>query len=109
MRRSHPGLHRPGADRASSRCRTIRRSRPESGSRPPEFRSCFPSCAAEGSVHKPTYVVALYILYPTNGGTDMDSIKMEITGYQVLEKRVMKHGNGAHLLVPVAWVGRRCK
>jgi putative transposon-encoded protein len=39
----------------------------------------------------------------------MDSIKMEITGYQVLEKRVMKHGNGAHLLVPVAWVGRRCK
>jgi len=36
-------------------------------------------------------------------------MKIEITGYQVLEKRAIKSGNGAHILVPVSWVGRRCK
>jgi len=39
----------------------------------------------------------------------VDTMKIEITGYQVLEKRAIKSGNGAHILVPVSWVGRRCK
>lgn len=39
----------------------------------------------------------------------MDTMKMEITGYQAIEKRVTKQGNGARVLVPVAWIGRRVK
>lgn len=39
----------------------------------------------------------------------MDKMKMEIEGYQAIEKTAIKHGNGAHILVPLAWVGRRCK
>lgn len=34
---------------------------------------------------------------------------MKITGYQAIEKRVTKQGNGARVLVPVAWIGRRVK
>lgn len=39
----------------------------------------------------------------------VDMMEMKIQGYQVIEKRVTKQGNGARVLVPVAWMGRRVK
>mgnify|MGYP000855883823 CR=1 FL=1 len=39
----------------------------------------------------------------------MDKMRVEIEGYEVLEKVVTKSGNGGHLSVPIAWLGCRCK
>ena len=36
-------------------------------------------------------------------------MRVEVEGYEVLEKVVTKSGNGGHLSVPIAWLGRRCK
>jgi len=39
----------------------------------------------------------------------MDPMKIELTGYAVLERCATKQGNGAHVTVPLAWLGKRVR
>jgi putative transposon-encoded protein len=39
----------------------------------------------------------------------MDPMKIELSGYAVLEKIATKQGNTAHVTVPVAWLGKRVR
>jgi hypothetical protein len=34
-------------------------------------------------------------------------IEIKLNGYQILERTAKKHGNGAYVGVPRAWVGKR--
>ena len=34
-------------------------------------------------------------------------VKFELEGYALKNKTVTKHGNGAHLIAPKAWIGKR--
>ena len=36
-------------------------------------------------------------------------MKIELSGYAVLEKIATKQGNTAHVTVPVAWLGKRVR
>lgn len=35
--------------------------------------------------------------------------KIELTGYEMLEKQVNKSGNSGRVYVPVEWIGKRVK
>ena len=35
--------------------------------------------------------------------------KIELTGYEMLEKKVNKSGNSGRVYVPVEWIGKRVK
>jgi len=35
--------------------------------------------------------------------------KIELTGFEMLEKRVNKSGNSGRVYVPVEWIGKRVK
>jgi len=36
-------------------------------------------------------------------------MRIEMTGYAVVEKKATKQGNTAHVTVPIAWLGKRVK
>ena len=36
-------------------------------------------------------------------------IDMHLSGYAVLDKKVVKIGNSAHVTLPVDWIGKRVK
>lgn len=36
-------------------------------------------------------------------------VKMNLTGFEMLEKQVNKSGNSGRVYVPVEWVGKRVK
>ncbi len=39
----------------------------------------------------------------------MKEMRIEMTGYQVLEKTATKTGCTAHVTVPISWLGKRIK
>lgn len=39
----------------------------------------------------------------------MEPMEIKSQGYSVLEKVAAKHGKGAHVYVPVEWLGRRVR
>lgn len=39
----------------------------------------------------------------------MRETKMQLTGFEMLEKRVNKSGNSGRVYVPVEWIGKRVK
>ena len=39
----------------------------------------------------------------------MDPMRIELSGYAVLEKIATKQGNSAHVTVPLAWLGKRVR
>jgi len=39
----------------------------------------------------------------------MDPMKIELAGYAVLERCATRQGNGAHVTVPLAWLGKRVR
>jgi len=39
----------------------------------------------------------------------MEPMKIELSGYAVLEKCATKQGNSAHVTVPVSWIGKRVR
>ena len=39
----------------------------------------------------------------------MDPMKIELSGYAVLEKIATRQGNSAHVTVPLAWLGKRVR
>jgi len=39
----------------------------------------------------------------------MRATKMQLTGFEMLEKRVNKSGNSGRVYVPVEWIGKRVK
>lgn len=36
-------------------------------------------------------------------------MRIELVGYDVVEKRATRQGNSAHILVPPSWTGKRVK
>lgn len=36
-------------------------------------------------------------------------VKLELTGYEMLEKQVNKSGNSGRIYVPIEWIGKRVK
>lgn len=36
-------------------------------------------------------------------------VKLELTGFEMLEKQVNKSGNSGRVYVPIEWVGKRVK
>ena len=36
-------------------------------------------------------------------------VKIELTGYEMLEKQVNKSGNSGRIYVPIDWVGKKVK
>lgn len=36
-------------------------------------------------------------------------VKLELTGYEMLEKIINKSGNSGRVYVPVEWIGKRVK
>ncbi len=36
-------------------------------------------------------------------------VKLELTGYEMLEKQVNKSGNSGRVYVPIEWIGKRVK
>jgi len=36
-------------------------------------------------------------------------VKIELTGFEMLEKQVNKSGNSGRVYVPIEWVGKRVK
>lgn len=39
----------------------------------------------------------------------MKETKMQLTGFEMLEKQVNKSGNSGRVYVPVEWIGKRVK
>jgi putative transposon-encoded protein len=39
----------------------------------------------------------------------MRETKMQLTGFEMLEKQVNKSGNSGRVYVPVEWIGKRVK
>jgi len=39
----------------------------------------------------------------------MKETKIEVTGYEMLEKQVNQSGNSGRVYVPVEWIGKRVK
>jgi len=39
----------------------------------------------------------------------MKETKMQLTGFEMLEKQVNKSGNSGRIYVPVEWIGKRVK
>lgn len=39
----------------------------------------------------------------------MKEAKMQLTGFEMLEKQVNKSGNSGRVYVPVEWIGKRVK
>ena len=40
---------------------------------------------------------------------DMEPMRIELTGYDVVEKKATRQGNSAHVLIPPSWIGKRVK
>lgn len=36
-------------------------------------------------------------------------VKLELTGYEMLEKQVNKSGNSGRVYVPIEWIGKKVK
>ena len=36
-------------------------------------------------------------------------VKLELTGYEMLEKKVNKSGNSGRVYVPIEWIGKKVK
>ena len=36
-------------------------------------------------------------------------VKLELTGYEMLEKEIRKSGNSGRVYVPIEWIGKRVK
>ena len=36
-------------------------------------------------------------------------VKIELTGFEMLEKRVNKSGNSGRVYVPIEWIGKKVK
>jgi len=36
-------------------------------------------------------------------------VKLELTGFEMLEKEVHKSGNSGRIYVPIEWIGKRVK
>ena len=36
-------------------------------------------------------------------------VKIQLTGYEMLEKKVHKSGNSGRVYVPVGWIGKKVK
>ncbi len=39
----------------------------------------------------------------------MEPMRIELTGYDVVEKKATRQGNSAHVLIPPSWIGKRVK
>ena len=39
----------------------------------------------------------------------MKKTKIQLTGYEMLEKRVNKSGNSGRVYVPIEWIGKKVK
>ncbi len=39
----------------------------------------------------------------------MKEVKIELTGFEMLEKSVTKSGNSGRVYIPIEWVGKRVK
>lgn len=39
----------------------------------------------------------------------MTKTKIELTGYEMLEKKVNKSGNSGRVYVPIEWIGKKVK
>lgn len=39
----------------------------------------------------------------------MEPMRIELTGYDVVEKKATRQGNSGHVLIPPSWIGKRVK
>lgn len=46
---------------------------------------------------------------PATHTLSMEAMEIKSEGYSVIEKTAAKHGKGAHVYVPLEWLGRRVR
>ena len=51
----------------------------------------------------------IFIYYLSYIVAKMKETKIELTGFEMLEKQVNKSGNSGRVYVPIEWIGKRVK